>query len=171
MKQPKDWRIWCIHTNDEIAGFAGPWEPFCNFYQGCNNGVMAFEGGFIFPTSEHAYQFAKREPDGRSADIARGIMNLSPAEVKRWGREEATKRPGWDSIKIHVMRHVVFSKFLRNPACRGVLADSGTRDLVERNWWGDTFWGTDLDGNGSNHLGKILMQTRAYWHSETSQDS
>ena len=37
-----------------------------------------------------------------------------------------------------------------------------TRDrvLIEGNDWGDTFWGM-TDGEGENHLGKILMRVRA----------
>jgi predicted NAD-dependent protein-ADP-ribosyltransferase YbiA (DUF1768 family) len=32
--------------------------------------------------------------------------------------------------------------------------------LEERNAWGDTDWGTDINGVGENNLGKILMKVR-----------
>lgn len=31
--------------------------------------------------------------------------------------------------------------------------------LIERNTWGDTFWGV-YDNKGENNLGKILMKVR-----------
>ena len=32
-------------------------------------------------------------------------------------------------------------------------------ELVEDNWWGDKFWGV-CNGEGENHLGKLLMKIR-----------
>jgi predicted NAD-dependent protein-ADP-ribosyltransferase YbiA (DUF1768 family) len=39
------------------------------------------------------------------------------------------------------------------------LLNTGHRDLFEANTWGDRFWGT-VDGEGSNHLGRLLMKIR-----------
>jgi predicted NAD-dependent protein-ADP-ribosyltransferase YbiA (DUF1768 family) len=33
--------------------------------------------------------------------------------------------------------------------------------LEERNSWGDSYWGTDINGVGENNLGKILMDIRS----------
>ena len=35
-------------------------------------------------------------------------------------------------------------------------------ELVEGNYWGDTFWGI-CNGEGTNWLGILLMAERAYW--------
>ena len=32
-------------------------------------------------------------------------------------------------------------------------------ELIEGNWWGDTYWGV-CNGVGENHLGKLLMKIR-----------
>jgi predicted NAD-dependent protein-ADP-ribosyltransferase YbiA (DUF1768 family) len=39
------------------------------------------------------------------------------------------------------------------------LLETGDAELVEGNWWDDTFWGV-CNGVGQNNLGKILMDTR-----------
>lgn len=42
-----------------------------------------------------------------------------------------------------------------------LLLDTGDAILEEGNHWNDTFWGVRLkNGQGQNHLGKILMQVR-----------
>jgi predicted NAD-dependent protein-ADP-ribosyltransferase YbiA (DUF1768 family) len=53
----------------------------------------------------------------------------------------------------------VKDKFSRNPELRVKLLNTGDLQLVEGNYWGDTFWGV-CNGKGENHLGKILMRVR-----------
>ena len=40
-----------------------------------------------------------------------------------------------------------------------MLIKTGNTELIEGNFWGDTFWGI-CDGVGENNLGKILMRVR-----------
>ena len=159
----RDWREWCIHDEAQIAGFKGPFEFLCNFYP-CINHVMCFDGNFVMPDVEHAYQFAKLEPNEQSAALSQHVFRLSAGDAKKWG-QTIPKRRDWDEIKTTVMQHCVFSKFLRHKELRDRLVATGSRRLVERNWWKDTFWGTNLRGEGTNVLGHILMDTRDYWRS------
>ena len=48
----------------------------------------------------------------------------------------------------------------RSPLLRGWLRETGAEELVEGNYWGDTFWGV-CRGEGENKLGKLLMQVRS----------
>jgi predicted NAD-dependent protein-ADP-ribosyltransferase YbiA (DUF1768 family) len=58
------------------------------------------------------------------------------------------------------MLKLVRRKF-KNSKLREQLLATGGQELLEGNWWGDTWWGVDIDtGKGENHLGKILMQIR-----------
>jgi predicted NAD-dependent protein-ADP-ribosyltransferase YbiA (DUF1768 family) len=41
-----------------------------------------------------------------------------------------------------------------------MLKATGDEELVEGNWWNDTFWGV-CNGVGENNLGKLLMKIRA----------
>jgi predicted NAD-dependent protein-ADP-ribosyltransferase YbiA (DUF1768 family) len=58
------------------------------------------------------------------------------------------------------MEGLVRQKFSKDPVLRQRLLDTGDQDLVEGNTWGDTFWGV-CRGQGSNWLGRILMDVRA----------
>ena len=57
------------------------------------------------------------------------------------------------------MYEIVKDKFSRNPELRVKLLNTGDIELIEGNYWGDTFWGV-CNGKGENHLGKILMRVR-----------
>lgn len=57
------------------------------------------------------------------------------------------------------MEEVVRAKFSQNPDLARRLVDTCPRELAEGNHWGDTYWGT-VNGQGENHLGKILMKVR-----------
>jgi predicted NAD-dependent protein-ADP-ribosyltransferase YbiA (DUF1768 family) len=48
----------------------------------------------------------------------------------------------------------------RDIKLREKLIDTGDRQLIEANDWGDTFFGV-CDGVGRNHLGEILMKIRS----------
>jgi predicted NAD-dependent protein-ADP-ribosyltransferase YbiA (DUF1768 family) len=40
-----------------------------------------------------------------------------------------------------------------------MLLATDDEELVEGNWWNDTFWGV-CRGDGENNLGKIIMKVR-----------
>jgi predicted NAD-dependent protein-ADP-ribosyltransferase YbiA (DUF1768 family) len=50
-------------------------------------------------------------------------------------------------------------KFAQNPELYNQLKDTGTEEIVEGNWWYDKYWGV-CNGEGENHLGKLLMWIR-----------
>lgn len=58
------------------------------------------------------------------------------------------------------MRDIVHIKFSSNDDLREALINTGSEELVEGNYWGDTFWGQSPVGTGQNNLGKILMEIR-----------
>lgn len=119
----------------------------------------------FYPTSfgsvEHQYQAAK------TLDIEwhQKILNSpTAAGAKRLGRQ-APKRPDWNDIRIQTMEDLVTMKFFSDPNLTKLLLDTGDEEIVEKNWWGDIFWGR-CDGVGENFLGRILMAVRAearYW--------
>jgi ribA/ribD-fused uncharacterized protein len=121
-------------------------------------------GGVVVPTVEHAYQAEKfldpalqrkimEAPDGFEA---KRIAN----KLEKQGNE---KRPDWEERKIEVMRGYVRQKFERDPDLTAQLLETNDETIVEGNPRNDTFWGVSPVGsnNGQNHLGIILMETRA----------
>jgi predicted NAD-dependent protein-ADP-ribosyltransferase YbiA (DUF1768 family) len=63
-------------------------------------------------------------------------------------------------MKLTVMETCVRYKFSQNTDLRAELIATGDAYLEEGNSWNDRYWGV-CDGQGENHLGKILMKVRA----------
>jgi ribA/ribD-fused uncharacterized protein len=105
---------------------------------------------------EYLYQAAKTN----SPEWQRSILEAgSAAQAKRLGRK-APLRNDWNKIRLQTMEDLVTQKFFANPDLAERLLQTGEEELVEVNWWGDTFWGVS-SGVGENNLGKILMKVRS----------
>jgi ribA/ribD-fused uncharacterized protein len=113
--------------------------------------------GETFPSAEHAYQAlkAKYPERDRAKFLASG---LTPGQAKRLARTIIV-RSDWERKRVGFMQAVVREKFLQNPELRDKLLATGNATLVEENSHGDVFWGA-CNGQGENHLGRILMATR-----------
>jgi ribA/ribD-fused uncharacterized protein len=115
---------------------------------------VEFEGQ-DYPTVEHAYRAAKT----LDATERRRIATLAtPSEAKRAGRALAL-RGDWETVKLGVMETCVRYKFTHHAELRRRLLETGDAELIEGNTWGDRFWGV-FEGEGENHLGRILMRVR-----------
>lgn len=133
---------------DRIETFRGQYAFLSNF--------------FIEPDGSHVegeYQARKSDPPCRS------LEKSSPANARIQGRS-LVLRPDWHQVRLGIMRELVEKKFRDHPALAQWLLDTGDTELVEGNWWGDTFWGR-CKGVGENHLGRILMEVREQIRSRT----
>jgi ribA/ribD-fused uncharacterized protein len=83
---------------------------------------------------------------------------LGPSNAKKLGRR-LPLRPDWESVKLDLMKKFVIAKFVDHEVLAEKLLATGDEELIEDNYWMDTFWGV-CRGVGDNHLGKILMQVR-----------
>lgn len=70
----------------------------------------------------------------------------------------------WDVNRVKIMEKGLRLKFLRNKKLRQMLKDTDDRELIEHNYWHDTFWGVCTcmrhKKKGENMLGKLLMKIR-----------
>lgn len=108
----------------------------------------------LFPTMEHYFQANKADNQNDYLHIA---YAPTPGEAKRLGRK-IQLRPDWEKIKDKVMLTGLRKKFA-DPELRSLLLSTGDEELIEGNYWGDTYWGV-CNGVGQNKLGKLLMQVR-----------
>lgn len=112
-------------------------------------------------TVEHRYQAAKTEHMGWKEEI---LKAKTPTAAKKLGRV-ATLRPDWEEVKLTIMEELLREKFYKgfkrdgSVSLKTLLLATEDAELVEGNWWGDKFWGIS-DGEGENHLGKLLMKIR-----------
>lgn len=139
----------------EITSFSGRYRWLSNFFP-C---VCVYEG-MVYPSSEHAYQAAKF-PQGHIARDRIASM-ATPGETKKFANtfKHAWSRDFHDR-KLTIMLDVLRSKFLMNRDLHDkllALANPAV-ELIEGNTWGDRYWGV-CDGQGENHLGKLLMRVR-----------
>jgi ribA/ribD-fused uncharacterized protein len=86
------------------------------------------------------------------------LKAATPGRARRLG-QKVSMRPDWDDVKIIIMRELTRIKF-QNPGLREKLICTGRHHLIEGAPWGDRFWGV-CEGEGENHLGRILMDVRA----------
>lgn len=136
--------------DNAITSFTGKYRFLSNFYE-----VEVTLDRELYSSVEHAYQASKT----LDLEYRRMIRNaISPVKAKSLGKVVPI-RPAWEDIKVDIMRELIRQKFSQNYFKQKLLA-TGDQTLVEGNYWGDTFWGTDLQGNGLNWLGKILMEVR-----------
>ena len=66
---------------------------------------------------------------------------------------------GQNDVKDNIMYFIIRNKFIQNDDLMEKLVATGNAELIEGNWWKDTYWGV-CEGIGENKLGKILMQVR-----------
>lgn len=152
-----------------IKSFTGKYKFLSNFYPS----VITYEDD-VYPTVEHAYQAAKT----LDKNIRKHIRDMeypgqTKAYVKIWKDSTFHIRTDWDHIKYAIMQTLVENKF-ENKELRQALIETGERELIEGNIWGDTYWGMAYDRNtdyhGENHLGNILMDIRAKYLPKTLFD-
>lgn len=134
----------------KYAAFRGQKFYLSNFYP-CN---VDYEG-IMYPSSEHAYQASKVLDEKTRREVAQLIF---PAAAKKVG-QKLKLRPFWKEIKIGIMADIVRAKFTQNEDCKIRLLATGDEELIEYNTWQDRYWGV-CDGQGENHLGRILMKVR-----------
>jgi hypothetical protein len=117
--------------------------------------IVTFEG-IKYKSIEHAYQAAKStDADWRTfcaSDISAGKVKKSSRKIE--------VRSDWEEIKVEVMKDLLIQKF-SNGRYKNLLLNTGSVTIQEGNYWGDVFWGIDLQtGEGKNMLGKLIMEIR-----------
>lgn len=135
-----------------IDRFVGEYAFLSNFYP-CD--IVYHEEKY--PSVEHAYQAWKSEDERVRMEFATGITTLTAGQAKRLGRN-IELRPQWNKFKLILMTELIDIKFNQR-YFSDKLVNTSPRELIEGNWWGDTFWG-QCNGVGNNNLGKILMNKR-----------
>lgn len=133
----------------KIESFDGEFRFLSNFWPS----KVHFEG-MEFNSVEHAYQAAKT----LDHDLRMKIRNLKTANDAKKAGKRVDLRADWENVKLSIMLGLLREKFAI-PELRQQLLDTGNAELIEGNWWGDTYWGV-CRGRGSNHLGKLLMLVR-----------
>lgn len=134
-----------------IKEFKNQYFFLSNFYE-----YPIYYNKLVFCNAEAAFQAQKviNEKDQYK------FINLNASQARKLGKT-VQLRKDWEEIKDNIMYEIVKRKFTINKELQQKLLETKEEELVEGNWWHDTYWGVDSKtGIGQNKLGKILMKVR-----------
>ena len=131
-----------------INEFSGRYRWLSNFHT-CS---IVYDG-VEYPSTENAYQAAKT-----IIKEERIQFEMITAGQSKRARQKVTLRGDWEAVKINIMKELTRLKYKKGILKKKLIA-TGKQEIVEGNYWGDTFWGV-CKGKGDNRLGKILMKER-----------
>lgn len=115
--------------------------------------------GVVYSSAEHAFQAEKCIEESDREKIRKAASAKSAKIIGRFVK----MRPDWETEKTKVMESILRVKF-RKASLRRLLKQTGDAQLIEMNYWHDTFWGVCVCSkhkrSGQNQLGAILMKIR-----------
>lgn len=119
--------------------------------------------GYIYWSTQAAYQAQKFKGSNIQNDRIKKIFcKIEPNQAKILG-SIIPLREDWEQVRLDIMKDILKIKFSQQPF-KSMLINTGEQELVQGNYWHDTFFGrcecSKHKGEGQNHLGKIIMQIR-----------
>lgn len=137
-----------------IDSFRGKHSFLSNFHT-CN---VVYEN-YRYPSVEHAFQCQKTfDQNERNKILLLPDGNYTPPNICKRIARNIKLRSDWDFVKDKVMYRCLVEKFSDVHLAK-LLLDTSDAQLIEGNWWGDTYWGV-YKGKGKNKLGEMLMSIR-----------
>lgn len=134
-----------------IKEFKNQYFFLSNFYE-----CPIYYNKLVFCNAEAAFQAQKVIDEKEQYKF----INLNASQARKLGKT-IVLRKDWEEVKDNIMYEIVKRKFTVNKELQQKLIDTKDEELVEGNWWHDTYWGIDSKtGIGKNKLGKILMKVR-----------
>jgi ribA/ribD-fused uncharacterized protein len=113
--------------------------------------------GRVYPSVEHAYISAKSDDDGWKQLCA--SSKYRAGDLKQVSKD-IELREDWEDVKVFIMYDLLKLKFQQEPF-KTKLLNTGDMELIEGNYWGDTFYGIDMNTDeGQNILGRLIMKIR-----------
>ncbi len=131
-----------------------------NFYP-CTIRIMCGDGKIrTFRNAEAAYQSGKFP---YNPQLIEAFTSLDGHQAWSFAQKNREKQdPNWKKSSLNWMETVVVAKFDQNVKLRELLLATQELQLTERTPKAgrDTFYGTNPDGTGVNHLGDLLIRVR-----------
>lgn len=145
-----------LYTQKRFDAALGTAKTFMsNFHQ---LQVPLIDMGFEYWNSEGLYMSLRTEDINEKMMIAKESIKGGSAS-KKFRKIFALEQN--EQKRARYMLHVVREKFTRNPDLAQLLMETGSTEIIEKNYWGDTLFGvSDKTLKGANILGKCLMIVR-----------
>ena len=147
---------------------------FCKSYRyGIISGLSNFSNHSVdiknfgtFPTAEAAFN-AYKNPENKKY-VEKQIESLNPMISKRLGNS-CNLRNDWDEIKYDIMYNILYNKYIQNKDIRLKLINTGLRPIILKTR-SESYWGLNMDLEGDNKLGIILIKIRKKLYKEHEED-
>jgi ribA/ribD-fused uncharacterized protein len=143
-----------LDTDTQIFFYEQDYYIFSNF-----SAFALIWKGIRFDTSEAAYHWEKFSYHPFIQDAIRTAISAHEA-FKIAEKNKSVRLPNWDSVKVDIMRKILWAKVRQHEYVRRKLIATGDRELIE-NSWRDNFWGWGPNHDGKNQLGKLWMEIRS----------
>src|ERR1043165_1067655 len=98
--------------------------------------------GKLFRSVENAYMWEKAP---HLIDWLDFCLNNPPNICKKESKKLPI-REDWEAVKLKIMYDLLWLKFGQEPF-KGKLLATGNQNIIEGNYWKNTFWGMDLKQN------------------------
>ena len=141
-----------MEEKDYLGFYEKEYYVFSNF----SSFAIMWKGNFCM-TSEHAYHTEKFEDESLKALVRSAMSAHDSQKVSHIHKDKYIK--DWDSIKLKIMKEILYEKVRQHPYVRKKLLQSGDKTLIEDSWR-DDFWGWGPNKDGANHLGRFWMEIR-----------
>ena len=159
-------------ADESVSPFRADSNPLSNFFR-----CMITIQGRDFRTSEHAYQYTKCMFLDNT-DLAEQVISAeTPHDAKAVASRVNcdVRMAEWDKIRVDAMSKILKFKWNSSGRFRQTLMATSNMTIAEAT--SDMFWGVGVAPNlalhtnpkkflGQNHLGKCLMELRAYVHDQ-----
>lgn len=158
--------------HEPILEFRGQNYFLSNFFPS-DIAITVYGQTIVMPTGEHAFHAGKFKASSLNEEktlewLRTLAQDPHPGHSKKMGRSIKIDVAHWNAISTATMRRVQELKYEQNPELRKRLIATEDALLVEGNTWGDKLWG-QVNGEGENRLGIILMELRAKLQYASSQ--
>jgi len=153
-KQPMHDQVNRPGPEDKIFFYPKEFYVFDNF-----SSFSVEYNGYVWPTSEHAYQAAKFK--GYSDKVIKEIKKSRSAHdaQKIADKHKKLRNPKWCEIKKDIMKDILRCKVEQHPYVLKKLIASKDREIIEDSWR-DEIWGWGPYKDGQNLLGNLWMEIR-----------
>lgn len=115
-----------------IKEFKNQYFFLSNFYE-----CPVYYNKLVFCNAEAAFQAQKVIDEKEQYKF----INLNASQARKLGKT-IVLREDWEEVKDNIMYEIVKRKFTVNKELQQKLIDTKDEELVEGNWWHDTYWGS-----------------------------
>jgi len=133
-----------------------PKETFDKYFSCFSQHLLEFNG-VEYKTAEHAYHSQRYSDEAILAEIREAPTARDAWVVSQKYKDQ--QKSDFSLNKRSVMKEILLAKVAQHADVKGALLQTDGAEIAKEEPK-DAYWGTGLDGQGRNELGKLWMEVR-----------